>query len=288
MIRLYLGKEPADIANSRGINLPLAINAFNNHGIGSKQLKDVLKNGYQIARPHLYKLQHKKCAFCEIFVDDINSPVEHFRPKAGAKNKRKTRWVNMASHYWWMAWTWENLFFSCNRCNYSGSKGNKFPVRAGTLRIQAPATPCPAAIPAIHYDLSTESALLVNPREDNPFDHLQWALVDRAAHPRNWRWTIVGQDDKGDMTIDVFKLGQRIDQVNDHLEVVKEARENIENYLALGSIQNAIATWDRAITNYICDPSKPFRSAVWWALNDIYPPPDQMRHGFTQPPIPVS
>lgn len=288
MIRLYLGKEPADISNTRSINLPLAINAFNTYGPGSKQLTNALKNGYQIARPFLYERQYKKCAFCEMLVDDINSPVEHFRPKGAAENKKKTRWYKVTSHYWWMTWTWENLFFSCNRCNYKGSKGNKFPLRTGTQRIQAPVTPCPAAIPAVHYDCSTESALLVNPREDNPFDHLQWALVDRTAHPRNWKWTIVGQDEKGDMTIEVFRLEQRVDLVNSHLQVVREARENIENYLALGSIQDAVNTWERTVSNYIIDASKPFRNAVWWALNDLYSQPEQIRHGFTPPPFPVS
>lgn len=287
VIRLYLGNEPVDITNSRSINLPLAISAFNNYGPGSKQLINTLKNGYQIARPYLYERQHKKCAFCEILVDDINSPVEHFRPKAGAKDKRKTRWYKTNSHYWWMAWTWENLFFSCNRCNYAGSKGNKFPIRSGTQRMPPPAVPCPVSIPAVHYDCSVESSLLVNPREDNPLVHLQWAVVDRTAHPKRWKWTIIGRDDKGDMTIDVFNLGQRIDQVNKHLQVVRDARAHIENYLNLGSIQHAKNTWDQVVASYVCDPSQPFRNAVWWALNDIYSQQDQIRFDFISPPTPV-
>ena len=287
MIRLYLGTEPAALTASRAVNLPLAITAINHHGVNAKAFTKVLGEGYQVARPYLYKLQHKKCAFCEIVVDDINSPVEHFRPKGGAKDKRGTRWYKAATHYWWMTWTWENLFFSCNRCNFSGSKGNKFPLRQGAQRMLAPATPCPAVIPQLHYDHSGESSLLINPRLDNPLDHLQWALVDPAAHPRNWRWTVVGQDDKGDMTIEVFNLAHRIDMVNNHLKVVKEAREHIENYLAINDLRNARATWDRAVLNYVCDPEQPFRNAVWWALNDIYPKHEQIRHGFAHPPTPV-
>lgn len=287
MIRLYFGAEPVALSDSRKAKLPQAINAVNTYGHGSPQLNDVLKDGYQVARQYLYKRQNGKCAYCEMVVDEINNPVEHFRPKAGAEDKVGAKWHGVNTHYWWMAWTWENLFFACARCNKKDAKGSKFPISLGASRIQPPVSPCPVAIPVVHYDCSGEPALLVNPRVDNPFDHLQWALVNPNDHPRNWKWAIVGRDGKGSVTVEVLKLEERTDHVNDHLQVVRNAWLEIENYLSLGSIRLAQDAWERVVESYVCDANQPYRNAVWWALNDMYPYSEQLRLGFAMPPLPV-
>ena len=51
-----------------------------------------------------------KCCYCETALD-ANSEVEHWRPK---------------SHYYWLAYSWDNLFLSCGFCNKK--KGNAFPL----------------------------------------------------------------------------------------------------------------------------------------------------------------
>lgn len=61
----------------------------------------------------LFNAQHRKCAYCEKPEEQAKyRDAEHFRPK---------------SLYWWLAWTWENLLFSCMDCNRE-HKGEEFPL----------------------------------------------------------------------------------------------------------------------------------------------------------------
>jgi len=57
----------------------------------------------------LRKQHSGMCVYCEKDLTDNTPHVEHFRPK---------------SHYWWLAYSWDNLFLSCEECNVR--KGDKF------------------------------------------------------------------------------------------------------------------------------------------------------------------
>lgn len=103
----------------------------------------------------------------------------------------------------------------------AGNKGSRFPIETNTNRINPPPNPSPNPIPLLHYDCTPESALLVDPRSDNPFDHLQWTPVDRSKPWRMWQWTIEGRDPKGEMTIEALALTERVDEVNLHLDGIK-------------------------------------------------------------------
>ena len=62
----------------------------------------------------LEKLFRGKCAYCEWKPGAGSSwDVEHFRPKG--------RVAERAEHpgYYWLAYTWTNLYFSCQMCNQS-------------------------------------------------------------------------------------------------------------------------------------------------------------------------
>ena len=64
----------------------------------------------------LVKAQHEKCCFCESKVTDVAyGDVEHFRPKAGYR-QTGTDPLGRPGYYW-LAYVWENLFFSCQLCN---------------------------------------------------------------------------------------------------------------------------------------------------------------------------
>ena len=286
MIKLYLGREPLALTNSRAIKIPEAVLALNNHGLNSDEFKAVFKTGYQCARPFLFERQHSKCAYCEISNDDCGSPVEHFRPKLGAEGKSGKSWQVASTHYWWLAWSWENLLFSCELCNHKGNKGNKFPIRATTLRLSSPTSPCPDPIPDIHYNCTVEDRLLIDPRLDNPIEHIQWIPVNRALHPKNWQWTISGLDEKGDMTIEVLGLLHRADKVKNHLEHLINQWIEADSHLKGGRPEDARATWDRVIETFICNPVQPFRNAAWWACNALFPEAERNRLGLSHPPIP--
>jgi hypothetical protein len=63
--------------------------------------------------------------------------VEHFRPK---------------SHYWWLAYCYDNYVFACQLCNQS-FKGDEFPVNKPRLVAPAlSANPTPAELAAVSPD----------------------------------------------------------------------------------------------------------------------------------------
>lgn len=288
MIKLNLGIEPIELTNERNIQLPLAIAAFNLHGQDHKDFKEILDKGYRSAAiDTLYVRQHKKCAFCESFEEKAFRPVEHFRPKKKAQNKVNDKWESVSTHYWWLAWTWDNLFFSCQSCNMSGKKGNKFPIRPGSSRIAAPARPIIGTIPVNHYNCTLEQSLLVDPRVDDPFDHLQWTPLDRRLNKAAWKWTIEGRDDRGDMTIEVMSLTDRIDIVNRHLNALRALWIELDEHISEGRGPSAVRCWDNLVANFIDDPLQPFRNAAWWAADSLCSKPYRTRHGLRHPIRPV-
>ena len=85
--------------------------------------------------------------------------VDRFRPASGALGLAGEL---SADHYWWLALAWENLYPSCAECR--SFKGSRFPVR------EARAEP-----PATGDALAAERPLLLEPRRDDPEQHLVFA-----------------------------------------------------------------------------------------------------------------
>jgi hypothetical protein len=281
MIRLKMGREPAALRTQRKANLPLAIAAFNAHGAGSPELAQTLRTGYQVAKETLRSRQHGKCAFCEMEQDACNQPVEHFRPKGAADDFDGKDWnIRVSSHYWWLTWTWSNLFFSCSACNRSGRKGNRFPIEAGHTRIAAPTLPLTRLTKA-HNAVKGERALLVNPRTNDPFLHLQWMPVDRRLPRARWEWAVEGRDPSGDMTIRTLELDFRTDDVNRHLRRTLSGRQAIDAAIASNRLTDARAAWRTLLDVVLVDKTQPFRLAVWWALDSLYPAAERRRLGLT-------
>ena len=286
MIKLDLGTEPPELKTQREKLLPQAIKAFNAHGHGSRELNELLDRGYEVARPALMHRQHGKCAFCENLEDHESRPVEHFRPKKEAHDDTSGSTVVVTSHYWWLAWTWSNLYFSCIKCNKQGNKGSRFPIRAGSPRAAAPTRPLADPIPDAFYDFSTECALLVDPRVDQPLDHLQWIPVNRTAPRANWLWTIEGLDDKGTETIKIFGLKDRIDRVNGYLEGLTSTSIEIDKHLAAARLDDAREAFGRLVAQYVNSADRPFRNAAYWALDALYPAASRAANGFCDLPRP--
>jgi len=286
MIKLDLGPEPPELKAQRDVLLPLAIRAFNVHDHGSKELNEILDEGYRVARPTLMHRQYGKCAFCENLEDHESRPVEHFRPKKEAHDDSSGSVVAVTSHYWWLAWTWSNLYFSCIKCNKQGNKGSRFTIKTGTLRAAAPSKPLADPIPESFYDFSAESALLVDPRFDEPLDHLQWIPVDSTAPRATWRWTIEGLSDKGTETIRIFGLKDRIDRVNGYLQDLTETAIEIDKHLAGARLSDAREAFGRLVARYVNTADRPFRNAGYWALAALYPAASRASNGFCDLPRP--
>lgn len=81
----------------------------------------------ETVKTQLMAEQHFKCCFCETKDIDVTSygDVEHFRPKAAYKQNKKDRLSRPG--YYWLAYSWDNLFYSCQICNQK-YKRNWFPL----------------------------------------------------------------------------------------------------------------------------------------------------------------
>jgi len=89
--------------------------------------------GHPTVKECLITLQNDKCCFCERKVS-AGEPghIEHYRPKGGYKKDDKSKLVRPG--YFWLAYDFENLFLSCNKCNTSYKK-NYFPLADETKRV---------------------------------------------------------------------------------------------------------------------------------------------------------
>ena len=115
--------------------------------------------GHKSVKEALKILQKGKCCFCEAKVIHVShGDVEHFRPKAGFNSKPKTKLTKPG--YFWLAYDFFNLYFSCQMCNQSYKK-NFFPIVDESKRARS------------HNDnLPNEESLIIHPEQDNPDDHL--------------------------------------------------------------------------------------------------------------------
>lgn len=89
--------------------------------------------GHLTVKDTLVTLQKDKCCFCERKVS-AGEPghIEHYRPKGGYKKDDKSKLVKPG--YYWLAYNFENPFFSCNRCKTSYKK-NYFPLADERKRV---------------------------------------------------------------------------------------------------------------------------------------------------------
>jgi uncharacterized protein (TIGR02646 family) len=116
---------------------------------------------HESVKAALRAAQHDKCAFCESKFSHVGyGDVEHFRPKAGYCQRDGSPLRRPG--YYWLAYEWDNLFFSCQLCNQR-FKRNLFPLRHPRRRALS------------HHDpLGREEPLLIDPGRDDPAAFLRF------------------------------------------------------------------------------------------------------------------
>jgi len=123
----------------------------------------------------LKEIYHNKCAYCEGY-SSAQAPfqVEHYRPKdeASIKINDKKAKINGHQGYYWLAYNWSNLLWSCYWCNQK--KSSLFPIENESNRIINPPLnanndldedKCQSAT------LKSETPMLLNPEIDKPEEH---------------------------------------------------------------------------------------------------------------------
>lgn len=180
MIRVARGEEPAKLREKRYVYLARAKLAV------SEGKAPICTEGYSDARDLLHDAQGAKCAYCEMQIGKGSLPVEHFRPKAKAIRHDGSA----DGGYWWLAWTWHNLLFSCATCNGSNHKGNHFGLEPGCQALSIDAQPP-----------GSEVSSLLDPTREDPVDHIQFVHVHR-----HWRPLARGGSSRGRYTIKTLGL----------------------------------------------------------------------------------
>ena len=117
--------------------------------------------GHNTVRAVLRKAQHGKCCFCEgkQFGPFAAADVEHYRPKGAVRQNEQLKKV--LPGYFWLAYSWDNLYLSCQFCNRSNKK-SLFPLKDPTKRASS------------HADnLAEEEPLIIDPGGlDDPREHI--------------------------------------------------------------------------------------------------------------------
>jgi uncharacterized protein (TIGR02646 family) len=152
-------------------------------------------------RTALEKLFYDKCCYCETKVTAGSDwDVEHFRPKGAVAEN--------ATHpgYYWLAYTWDNLYLACTFCNQrrqdkprwgdlsagpAAGKLDQFPLELEADRAKKPGDP-----------LGNEKPLLLTPTSGpNPEEHLRHTPTG----------TVVAREQslRGKASIDVYHLNRR-------------------------------------------------------------------------------
>ena len=116
---------------------------------------------HESVKEALRKAQHDKSAFCESKFSHVGyGDVEHFRPKKGYRQREGLPLQRPG--YYWLAYEWGNLFFSCQLCNQR-FKRNLFPLLHPRKRARS------------HHDgLAQEKPLLIDPSQDDPAAFLRF------------------------------------------------------------------------------------------------------------------
>ena len=207
-------------------------------GYNSGKKKFTIQSGIYGAKKvkaQLIQDQHKKCCFCEAdFTANGYGDVEHFRPKAGYTQERGSRKLQKPGYYW-LAYTWQNLFFSCQICNQRHKK-NYFPLQDPTKRAQNH-----------QAHLANEKPVLLHPQEDNPENHLKFN-----------RHVVVGLDNRGEESINAFGLDRT--ELN---ELRGRHLKNVELNLILAKvdIQKITPETKEELSQTFCIP--------WTILEDV-------------------
>lgn len=137
----------------------------------------------------LHRYQNGKCCYCERKREPKREPdIEHFRPKGKiAEDRRK-------AGYWWLAYEWSNLYFSCKPCNEDFKKTH-FPLRSTGVRARKATA-----------DLTLEKPILPDPGIEDPelLIGYDWDVQLEEA------WPIPRNRERGGAIIEILGLDREL------------------------------------------------------------------------------
>lgn len=181
MRKLVKGPAPAILSSQAAID---SINALKNKVDNGEKIEraDIDSKIYndKSVKTQLLLDQSCKCAYCESRMKHVSpGNIDHYRPVVACSNGRKLNKTNPG--YYWLAYDWDNLIFSCEQCNHC--KLFYFPLRNNSARAKDSS------------QINNEERLLLNPYTDDPHLHLEF----------NQHY-VKGKDDIGKFSIEYYGL----------------------------------------------------------------------------------
>ena len=172
----------------------------------------------------LLQTQHNKCCYCESkFGATSYGAVEHFRPKGAVQQGQGQDREHPG--YYWLAYSWNNLLVSCERCNTS-HKRSLFPIANPELRARCH-----------HDDLDREAPLFIDPAREDPRRHIRFRGPAVEPLTERGRETILGLglrrsglEDARRKKLDILKTFRLILELGGERErdEVEPARQHLE------------------------------------------------------------
>ena len=115
-------------------------------------------------KPILLTAQNWKCCYCQKDYTSANLQVEHYHPQTRVRQAKGEKYLYPG--YYWLIYSWSNLFLSCRDCNGPANKSGLFPLVDPNTRVRK------------HTDkhkISQEQPLLIKPDED-PRPHIRFNI----------------------------------------------------------------------------------------------------------------
>lgn len=195
MNKIFKTEEAPEVLRTKGVELRDSLIAQADAG-NTEFCFDNKVYAHDSIKEQMMADQHKKCAYCEQYKNGDYGCVEHYRPKGGYGPDKHLQ----KPGYYWLAYDWQNLLFSCSECNTS-YKRNHFPLVDENARDIE------------HRDITNEVPTIINPVTTDPGEHIEFS--EFIIRPK----IVDGQESiQGKTTIRVFRLNDRND--------LKEKRRN--------------------------------------------------------------
>lgn len=263
MIRIRRGPEPATLPPVRRIKLTVAAK----HYRAGPLTRDHV-SGYNVVKSDLCEVQHHKCCYCERNnFEAAHSDVEHFRPAIKAEKGSSFH----TQGYWWLAWTWKNLMFSCKICNGS-AKGAQFPLDPTSTPLLLRRQPPGGEIP-----------LLIDPCSEDPMEHVQFVPRTLLGRPK-WFPVPRAGSVKGDTTIKVLKLDRPglLTLYENHVSrEIEPVVEDVRRAMSGGDQATVSKLWERRVEHHALAAWRPFTALSYDALDHFIPPSDRKAWSLT-------
>jgi uncharacterized protein (TIGR02646 family) len=241
VIRVQRGAPPGD---AQLVEQNSLVQARQRHARGlTVRRNEDLPDTYRRWSGQLSEQQHHKCCYCETVEQTSRNDVEHYRPAGSAQRTKQLG----DPGYWWLAYSWANLLFSCAPCNQSG-KNDWFSLEPGSVAL-APEDAPPGQ----------ERPVLLDPTVDHPLDHIKFAPVAVAGAPE--RWHPVALSRRGHENIMLLKLDRPglLDLYGGHV------RNMVEPLLGPAQRGQLPRAW---LCDYLLAPAMPFTALSAWVLSE--------------------